>query len=228
MDGNVYIEEYYYEYESLPPLFYEKVVSLENKIIAEMNIDNVVDLGHLYKSGVEHFAKIDTEIAQHFFTKLQELLMNGLDLNKLDTGVSRKRKKTSLNFLKNIGKIKIQKINFKEIIKKYSYGLDTSKKLIDDELDLQKLMLYEKMKSRQTGEKRRKQSLRPMINDIIENFIKIYHLTYVAKVFSKPMELTLETVMENYSKKLKITSNYDDKITELEMLKRIEEGIEYI
>jgi hypothetical protein len=49
MDGNVYIEEYYYEFESLPPLFYEKVVSLENKVIAEMNINDIVSLGHLYK-----------------------------------------------------------------------------------------------------------------------------------------------------------------------------------
>jgi hypothetical protein len=227
MDGDAYIEKYYYEYESLPPLFYEKVVSLENKIIAEMKVNDFVNLGRLYKSGVEHFSMRDNEITQYFFAKLQELLMNGLDLNKLDERVYSK-KKTSVNFLKNIGKIKIKKINFKEIIKKHSYGLDTSKKLIDDELDLQKLMLYEKMKSRRTGEKMRRQSMRPMVNDIIENFIKKFHLTFVAKVYPKPLELTLETVIENYDQQIKTTLYYDDKVTDLEMLKIIDEGIEYL
>jgi hypothetical protein len=148
--------------------------------------------------------------------------MNGLDLNKLDSKIFRKRRH-SLNFLKNIGKIKINKINFKETIKKYSYGLDKSKKIIDDELDLQKIILYEKLKMKQTYKKIRKQSLRPTVNDIIENFIKKLHLTYVAKVYPKPMELTLDSVLENYVERIQITSHYNDKITQFEMLKMIEE-----
>jgi hypothetical protein len=50
MDGNVFIEDYYYE--SLPPLYYEDVIMLENRVLNEMNIDDIISLGILYKVGV--------------------------------------------------------------------------------------------------------------------------------------------------------------------------------
>lgn len=49
MDGEAYIEDFYYEFEALPPLFYEKIVNLENRIINEIKIDDIVSLGCLYK-----------------------------------------------------------------------------------------------------------------------------------------------------------------------------------
>jgi hypothetical protein len=148
--------------------------------------------------------------------------MNGLDLNKLESKANRKRRH-SMNFLKNIGKIKIKNIDFREKIKKYSFGLDNSKKVIDDELDLQKVTLYENMKVRRSSEKRRKQLLRPSVNDLIDNFIKTFHLNYIVKVIPRTIELTLQSILENYSQQIQITSDYNDKIKEFEMLKMLEE-----
>jgi hypothetical protein len=49
MDGDAYIESFYYEFESLPPLFYQKVVDLENRIISDRKMEDIVSLGYLYK-----------------------------------------------------------------------------------------------------------------------------------------------------------------------------------
>jgi hypothetical protein len=211
-------EEYFYE--ALPPLFYEEVVTLENRIINEMNVDDVISLGCLYKLGVEHFSKMNTEIANYFFVKMQNLLMNGLDLNKLDNKVYKKRQ-TSINFLKNLEKMKIKKIDFKEIIKKYSFGLDVSKKLIVDEIDVQRLALYEKIKVKEGKEKSRKQSIKSNVSEIIENFVKKFYLVFFSKVTHKPIELTLEIFKENYSQNMNITTHYNNKIKEFNLIKSL-------
>lgn len=180
----------------------------------------------LIKCGVEHYSNTDPDMTEFFFTKLQELLMNGLDISKLDPKINSKNR-LSLKFLKNIGKIKIKNINFKDMVKKHCYNVDKSSKIMNDELDLQKLMLYEKMKGKRSLAKKRRSSMRPNVNQIIESFIKLFHMTYIAKLFPQTMEIALESQIQNYLKQIDITSHYDDKIKEFEMLQMIDEGIKF-
>ena len=52
MDGNSFIENYYYEFETLPPLFFQKIIDLENALYSESNVELIMDLGYLYKVNI--------------------------------------------------------------------------------------------------------------------------------------------------------------------------------
>jgi len=171
---------------------------------------------------VEHFSSTSNEKAEYFNNKLQTLLLNGIEIK--DPKYFNK-KKFSFQFLKNITKIKAKKINYKELINKTKHNILDGVKLIEENLENQKLLFYENLQSKKIKKtKLRRNSSKIQLNAQIDEFIRKFQIVYITKLYPHNMENVLHSFIKYYNNRIKITADFDDKIKEFEMLKLCEEG----
>ncbi len=171
---------------------------------------------------MEHFSSISNEKAEYFNNKLQTLLRNGIEIKE---PIYFNKKKFSFEFLKNLTKFKVKKINFKELINKTKYNILNGVKIMDENIENQKILFNENLQNRKIKKNMpRRNSSRIQLNTQIDEFIRKFQIVYVTKLYPYNMEMVLHSFIKYDNNRIKITADFDDKIKEFEMLKLCEEG----
>ena len=139
---------------TLPPDFYRKIIELENKIqLSQPTMDEIKELGTLYKKAIEVFCTSSTKKVKFFSDKLTKLLM-GVD--KLAKKQNKKPTKWSLymnSHKKNYNKFKLfleiessgqegeqilnnQNEKFRKIFLEYYNNMDKQKKNFKEKMEI--------------------------------------------------------------------------------------------
>ena len=141
---------------SLPPNFYRKIIELENKIqLSQPNMDEIKELGSLYKKAIEYFCTSSPNKVLYFQNKLNKLLVG---VEKLAKKQNKKKSKWSLYMnsnKKNYNKfrlfleiegasqdaeqiLQIQNEKFGKIFSEFYQNMDMQKNLLKEKMNLKR------------------------------------------------------------------------------------------
>ena len=141
---------------SLPPNFYRKIIELENKIqLSQPNMDEIKELGSLYKKAIEYFCTSSPNKVLYFQNKLNKLLVG---VEKLAKKQNKKKSKWSLYMnsnKKNYNKFRLfleiegasqdaeqilqsQNEKFGKIFLEFYQNMDMQKNLLREKMNLKR------------------------------------------------------------------------------------------
>ena len=141
---------------SLPPNFYRKIIELENKIqLSQPNMDEIKELGSLYKKAIEYFCTSSPNKVLYFQNKLNKLLVG---VEKLAKKQNKKKSKWSLYMnsnKKNYNKFRLfleiegasqdaeqilqsQNEKFGKIFSEFYQNMDMQKNLLKEKMNLKR------------------------------------------------------------------------------------------
>ena len=156
---------------SLPPNFYRKIIELENKIqLSQPNMDEIKELGSLYKKAIEYFCTSSPNKVLYFQNKLNKLLVG---VEKLAKKQNKKKSKWSLYMnsnKKNYNKFRLfleiegASQDAEQILQSQNEKFGKIFLEFYQNMDMQKNLLREKM-----NKKKKKKAKNEINNNIINN-----------------------------------------------------------
>jgi hypothetical protein len=180
---------------------------------------------------VEYFSTLSPERTEYFFLKLQELLSKNRTVKflKQREGSRLNRRKFTVAFLNNISKIQTKSQGYHEIVKIAEEGLGRAMELINEDLKRQDEQFHNKLKQKQLRKTRyKKKKVTMSLDEIVNEYIKKFHVLYFSRVANKPMQISTNAYKEMYNEKVRISKEFDSQIKEFELLFQFEDSKCYL